>query len=122
MSAHTHTHTPTAPPRPQEVHLAKKTAKEGSVIILSYQTLPPPIDTDSLEFEWKKRGVDGEFVTVPLRGRITKNPLLGLLTINNVKQSDAGEYQVNISNVHGFSLQTMSLGVEGLQTPEPTGR
>ena len=74
----------------------------------------------NLSFQWSKRRENEELEEI-IPGRRFGVNHNGLLTIENVRQADSGQYQINISNSQGSALHTVRLQV----TPgpqNPTGK
>ena len=95
-----------ASPEPTTCSEEEETRNEGETVVLQHCPITSPVQRSELHFQWSRRNGDREWVKIRRHGRFSINHD-GFLTIANVRPSDSGLYQVNISNNQGYALHTI---------------
>ena len=110
-----------APPEPPECTEEDETRNEGDTVVLRRCELTSPVQLLELDFQWSVQNGNGEWEMITPDGRFRVNHD-GFLTISNVRPSDSGLYQVNISNDQGSALHRVRLQVTPAATEPHDGK
>ena len=90
----------------------RKTPELGTTVVLKYCDLTSPVDLSDLSFQWEKVESNGTAIDVLPGGRFSIN-YNGWLTIENIIQSDLGDYSVTLFSEMGTATHDVLLEVVG---------